>query len=103
MILTKWQGMRLSEEMAKKPDESEISVFRTFIEKIVTLQKQLDSRYQGDGFLIDQLLSSIGISEIQDSVKDIIPLKSSNYICRIANRLKYKSQSSGATSVAMLN
>lgn len=38
-ILSKWKNIRLTEEMAKNPDESEIPVFRGFVAQVVTLQK----------------------------------------------------------------
>lgn len=43
-VLAQWQNLRLSKEMAKRPDDSEVSVFRSFVAKLVTLQKQLDRK-----------------------------------------------------------
>ena len=36
-ILVEWHTMRLSEEMEKRPDESEVAVFRTFVARLITL------------------------------------------------------------------
>lgn len=32
----------------KWPDESELTVFRTFVAKLITLQKKLEKKYQGE-------------------------------------------------------
>lgn len=61
--------MRLSVHMAQKPDESELSVFRAVIAKLITLQKQLDNKYQGNSLLIDELLSAVDITSMQAHFK----------------------------------
>lgn len=96
-ILTEWQQLRLSEEMAKQPEESEVSVFRNFVARLVTLQKQLDRKYQGDGYLVDRLLSAVDIPSIQASLKDRMPRKAQTAIHRISNRLSDKPHSAGAS------
>ena len=50
-ILTKWQTMTLSEAMADEPKSSDVSVFRKFVAKLVSFQKQLDEIYHTDTFL----------------------------------------------------
>lgn len=41
-MLTAWQGMTLSKSMADSPEESEVSVLRSFVTHLMSSQKQLD-------------------------------------------------------------
>lgn len=68
---------------------------------MVTFQKQFDSKYQVDGLLIDQLLTSVDIPDIQMSLEDRMPEKAQEAIHRIANRLRDKPKTAGATSTEM--
>ena len=56
-ILSKWQSMTLLEAMADEPKESEVTVFRKFVAKLMSLQNQLDTTYHTDQFLRDRLLT----------------------------------------------
>lgn len=100
-IPTEWQNLRLSIEMAKSPDKSKETIFRYFVAKLVALQKQLDSKYECDGFLIVQLLISVEIPDIQTSLKDRIPENAQEAIHRISNRLCDKPKTAGATSTSI--
>lgn len=42
-----------------------MSVFNDFIEELSKLQKQLDVKYNGDGYLRDQILTAVDIPAIQ--------------------------------------
>lgn len=63
-ILTEWQYMTVSKSMAERPTLSEVAVFKTFVAKLMTLQKKLDSHYHPDTFLCDRLLTAVDISAI---------------------------------------
>lgn len=56
------------------------------------LQKMLEERYQGEEFLIDQLLHAVDIPEIQISLKDVRKRNVSHVIRRKANRLSEKTK-----------
>lgn len=43
--------MKLSETLSKRPDSSEIYVCRKFVQRLISLQKQLDQCYHEDRFL----------------------------------------------------
>lgn len=86
-ICCKWRNIRLTEEMAKKPEKLEAAVFRSFNLQLVTPQKQLDHKYHSDGFLIDQLQTDVYITFIQAGLKDKWLKKPQDSIHRIANRL----------------
>ncbi len=86
-ILKKWQEMRLSTEMEKSPDKSEIEVFRTFSFKLSTLQKQLAEHYQHDDFLRDQLVQSVDHTQIQKALRERLPSNSQEAANRITTFL----------------
>lgn len=65
-VLTKWQGMKLSEALSQKPEESEVAVFRTFVAELMSMQNQLDKSYHQDQFLRDRLLTAVDIPSIQN-------------------------------------
>ena len=50
-ILTKWQTMTLTQAMSDDPTSSEVAVFRKFMARLGSLQRQLDTHYQTDSFL----------------------------------------------------
>lgn len=74
-ILTAWLSLKFSEELTKYPDLSEIDAFRGFATNLTSLQRQLDSSYQGDQYLRDRLLTSVDIPFIQASLRDRLPQK----------------------------
>lgn len=43
--------MKLSEEVRKNSEEYELQVFRNFISKLMSLQKEFDDTYHGDRLL----------------------------------------------------
>lgn len=44
-IITSGKTMTLSRSMSDRPKSSELSVFRTFVAKLMSLQKQMDSQF----------------------------------------------------------
>lgn len=68
-VLAECQELRLSEEMARSPDMSEQAVLRNFVARLRTLQKQPDKNYEGDGYLVECLLTSGYIPVIQAALK----------------------------------
>lgn len=102
-ILTERQQLRISEEMKKRPDESEVSVFWWFVPRLITLQEQLDSKYQGDRYLVDRITTTVDIPDIQASLKYRIPRKAQTAIHLISNRLSDKPRTAGAIGVHLVN
>lgn len=47
--------------MSNDPDESEIEVFRKFVAKLTSLQKQLDRSYNDDKFIGDRIITAVDI------------------------------------------
>lgn len=95
-ILTEWQSMTLSNYMAKSPKESEVSVFRTFVAKLMSLQKQLDPSYHDDSFLRDRLLTAVDLPAVQVTLRDRMPRSSQQAVNRIANQLCDRPRSAGS-------
>lgn len=69
-ILTKWRTMNLTNVTANYLTDSEVSVFRTFIAKLISLKKQLDPSCHNNNVLRDRLLTSIDILSIQTTLPD---------------------------------
>lgn len=97
-LLRDWQGMRLTSDMEKDPSASEITVYRTFVAKLMSTQQQLEAVYHGDRHLRDQLIASIDIPKVQDTLKDRVPRTAHQLVNRVANRLSDKPRSAGITS-----
>lgn len=60
-ILKKRQSMQLTEEVNNNPDASDVEVFRMFLAKLMSLQKQLDMSYHDERFLRDSLMTAVDI------------------------------------------
>lgn len=67
-LLNEWQSIRLAEQV--RPNEAEVSVFRGFVTRMISIQKHLNNSYHGDRFLRDRLLTAVYIPSIKDLVKD---------------------------------
>lgn len=102
-IITIWQRMTLSEELAKAPDSTETCVFRKFVARLVSLQKQLNSNYQGDEFLRDRILQATDIPSIQTTLRDRIPETSQQAVNRIENQLSDKPRSAGSSMALLID
>ena len=85
--LTIGQNFKLSKEMEKAPDKSEIDVFRSFSFKLTTLQKQLSTHYHHDDFLRAQYITSVDNHKIQQSLRERIPASSQEAANRITTFL----------------
>lgn len=96
-ILITWQCLRLTEEFARNPNESQTQVFLDFTAKLMQLQKQLDTPYHADRYLRDKLLTAVDVPHIQTSLRDRIPRTSEQAICRVMNRLSDNKRSAGGT------
>lgn len=101
-ILTVWQQMTLSEEMSRNPGESEVVVFRKFVSRLMSLQKELRPNYHSDDILRDRLLTALNIPSIQVTLRDRIPRTSQQAVNRVANQLSDKPRSAGS-SLAMVS
>lgn len=63
-ILTKWKSLRLPDEFASSPEFSVGAVFRKFVAKLTSLQKQLDFGYHDDKFLKNWLITAVDFPSI---------------------------------------
>lgn len=86
IILTKWQFIRLIEEMMSAPDSLEVEVIRTFVAKLTSLQKQMDKSYSDDKFLRKRLVTDVYIPYIQIAIRDSILWTSQQLVSRITDR-----------------
>lgn len=86
-IRARWQNMRLSTEIGKEPDESEVTVFHKFVSDLISLQKQLDVSYHDDRFLRDRLLAAVDLPSVQATLRDRITRNSQQAINSIAIQL----------------
>lgn len=89
-IFSKWQSMTLSVAMAEAPTPFEVTLFRKFVAKLMTLQNKLDDTYHTDQFLRDRLMTAIYIPYIQSKVQDRMPRISQQAVNRIANQFSHK-------------
>lgn len=55
--------------MEMKKEESELSVSRAFVARLINLREQLDHKYKGEENRIEQLLTAVDIPEIQSILK----------------------------------
>lgn len=62
--------MTLKKFMAENPTQSETSTLRTFVSKLISLQKQLDRPYNFDSFLEYRLLTAVDMPAIQLTLRD---------------------------------
>lgn len=97
-ILKAWQSMQLSDKMSKAPHESEVSVFRNFVARLMSLQKQLHPNYHSDEFIRDRLLTTVDIPSIQVTLRDRVPRSIHRAVNRIANQLSDKPKTVGSTA-----
>lgn len=89
-ILTKWQSMWFTEENGRNSKNSEVEVFRTFVAKLMSPQKQLGPSYHRHRFLRDWLMTTIEIPPFQILLWDRIPIPAQQLANLIANSLSEK-------------
>ncbi len=83
-LLQVWQGMRLSAELAKNPEKSEMEVFRTMSAELSKIQRQLHPDYHGDRFMKDRLVTSDDLPQVARSLKKKPPVAAQKASQRIA-------------------
>lgn len=98
-ILTDWKGTELSKAMSAAPTQSEAAVIRTFVAKLMSLQKRLDMSYQSDSFLRDRLLTATDVPAIQSTLRAWMPRTSQQAVSRIKNHLSDSKRAAGSSSV----
>lgn len=86
-LLAEWHSMSLKEAMKEKPEESEVPVFRSFVDKLMSLKYQLHEDYHTDRYLRESLLTAVDIQNISDSLNDIVPRNSQQLVNRVENTL----------------
>lgn len=91
-ILTAWKYLIFTKPMAERPAESGVSVFKSFVAKLMSLQQQLDTLYHSDGFLLDFLITAVDVTTIKNSFRDIIPRTSHKCVNRVVNKLSEKTR-----------
>lgn len=92
-ILTEWQSMLLSKAMADILADSETSVFRTFVAKLMSIQNRLDNPYYTDGFPRDRLITAVDLFAIQTILRDRISRTRQKAVNLTSKQLCDRSQS----------
>lgn len=88
--------------MSETPTDSEVTVFRKFVAKLMTLQN-LDCTYHTNQFFLDHLMTAIDILHIKSTLRDRMPRTSQQAVDRIANQLSDKTRTAGSNSVCTVN
>lgn len=65
-LLNEWKGMSLTRAMKDGPNGSEVGVFQTFVVRMLSIQAQLTSSYQGDRYLKDWFQEKIDLPSVED-------------------------------------
>lgn len=84
--------------MSDRPDSSEVSVFRPFVSKLMSLQKKLDLQNHTDSFLRDRILTAVDLPAIQVAFRDRMLRTSQQAVSRISNQLSDEKNKAGSTS-----
>lgn len=90
--------MTLRKAMQESAFESEVSVFLSFVAKIMTLQKKLYAPYHTDGVLRDRLLTAVDLPAFHRTIRDRIPRSSQQAVHRVANKLNDHPRSAESAS-----
>lgn len=93
--------MSLSEAMLEEPNEAEVTVLRTFVVNLMSLQNRLDESYHTDQFLRDLILTDVNIPSIQSALRDRLPTTIQEAANRIANQFSEKKKSAGSNLVCL--
>ena len=96
-ILAEWHSLSLTTAIREKPEESEVTIFRSFVDKLMSLQYQLHEDYHTDRYLRDRLMTAVDIPSINESLKDRVPRNAQQLVNRVANRLSGRKNSSSST------
>lgn len=72
------------------PQASEADVFREFVAKLMSLQKQWDSEYHEGKYLRDRFMTATDILYIQVVLRDRMLLTAQKLVSRAVNRLSEK-------------
>lgn len=85
--------MSIPGEMREDLNSSEVVVLRTFVARLMSVQKQFYTPYHGDSYLRDRLIYAVDIKLIQETLGDRVPRTSHQIINRVLNRLSNKPKS----------
>lgn len=88
-ILSKWHDMKLWTALTGELEELEVTVFRKFIARLMSLQKQLDSFYHEDLYLSHRLLTAIDIPHIQAALRARLPRNNQQDTNRLSIASRY--------------
>lgn len=97
-VLTSCQKPTLSQAIAYEPNESEVTVFRKVVSKLISIQHQLDETYHLYSILRDRLLAVVNIPAIQVVLPARMPRNSQYSVNRVANQLGDEKTSAGINS-----
>lgn len=84
--------------MSKKPDSYDAEIFRTFLARFMSLQKQLNPNYNIDEILRDLLLSSVELPAVEVTIRDRTSKTNQQPLNRIANQLSDMVRSARSSS-----
>lgn len=88
--------------MEETPDFPEVAIFRSFVNKLNSLQQQLDKQSHGYHFLPDRLLTAVDIPHIQNAFRCHMPRTSEQGINHIALKLSDHPKTAGTITAAHL-
>ena len=94
-LLHIWQNTRLSQQMRNNPEKSELEVFKDVVRTLTKTQRQLDTVYQNDINLRNQIVVSVDLPEIARPLKEKTPASSHEAVQRIANLMNADPGSAG--------
>lgn len=98
-IIAALQTMKLTKWMAEFPPQSKVSVFRTFLEKLMELKNKLDYSYHTDVIIRGRLLTAVDLPAIQTSFRDRMPRSSQQSVQQIYIQLSDKTNFVGSNSL----
>lgn len=94
--LIMWQSLHLSDMFSQNADKSELEVFTSLVDKLISIQGQLSVEYQSDNILRDELMRSTYLPRITQPLRERIPATSLDARNRIATFLSAELNSAGA-------
>lgn len=97
-LITKWQSIFLKQPMYEEKSESKVTVFRSFVTKLIFLQNQLNVWCDTDKLLRDRLLNTVNILSIKVTLWEHMKRTSQKAENCVANHLSDKSISAGIVS-----
>lgn len=88
--------MLLTRAMGSMAADSEVMIFRSFIAKLMSLEKQLDTSYHRDRYLRCRLLTGVYIPHLRDALCDRVPRAAQQNIHPVMNHMSSGPRTAGS-------